>query len=152
MAKLQVQIVTPQATVLEHLELDSLTCPTSTGYITILPGHVPRVSNLLSGELIARGKDGEHNIHVAGGFVQVQGNNKIIILADAAEHAHEINEQQAEEAIKRAQETLAQTKFSDEEYATAAASLERSLSRLNFVRKHAHRRTAPITGQGVLKE
>ncbi len=151
MTKLQVQLVTPERTVLST-ELDSLSCPTTTGQITILPGHLPLVSNLAVGELIAKNQGEEHNIHVAGGFVQIQPDNKIIILADAAEHFYEIDEQQVEAAIKRAKETMAQASLADEEYAMAAMSLERSLSRLHIARKHAHRRTSAITGQGVLQQ
>ncbi|HEX3099821.1 MAG TPA: ATP synthase F1 subunit epsilon [Patescibacteria group bacterium] len=151
MAKLQLQLVTPERTVLTE-EVASLVCPTTEGQITILPGHVPLIATLVSGELIAQNGDEPHNIHVAGGFVQVQnGGQEIIILADAAEHFYEIDITRAEEAKALAEKTLQEQTLSNEEYALASAMLQKSLSRINIARKHAHRRTR-ITSEGVLKE
>lgn len=125
-------------------ELASITCPTKMGEITILPNHVPLVASLKTGELVARTADGsEHNIHVAGGFVEVQEGGRVIILADAAEHHHEIDEAEAEAAKQRAEEALKQSNISQEDYALAAAALERSISKLHLVRKYRHRRTEP---------
>ena len=155
MAKLQLQLVTPERTVLTE-EVASLICPTTEGQITILPGHVPLISTLESGELVAKNETGvEHNIHVAGGFIQVQngtnGISEIIILADAAEHFYEIDISRAEEAKAQAEKTLQEQNSSNEEYAIAAINLQRNLSRINIAKKHAHRRTR-ITSEGVLKE
>ena len=151
MNKLQLQIVTPERTVLTE-EVVSLVCPTTEGQITILPGHVPIIATLVSGELVAQNGGESHNIHVAGGFVQVQNEGKeIIVLADAAEHFYEIDIARAEEAKDQAEKTLSEQTLSDEEYAIAAVNLQRSLSRINIARKHAHRRTR-ITSEGVLKE
>jgi F-type H+-transporting ATPase subunit epsilon len=150
MSKLHFQLVTPEKTVLNE-ELDSLSCPTTGGQITILPNHMPLVSELTNGELIAKNGKDEHFIHVAGGFVEVRAGNNIIVLADAAEHHFEIDIQRAEAAKKRAQELLKEKTQADQEYAQVAAMLERNLSRINFARKHAHRK-APITGEGVFKE
>lgn len=141
MAQLHLQLVTPQREVLNE-ELLSLTCPTQMGQITILPNHTPLVATLATGELIARPQTGEeYNIHVAGGFVEVKPGSKVTILADAAEHHHEIDEAEAEAAKQRAEQALQQSNISEEEYAMAAASLERSLSKLNLVKKYRHRRS-----------
>lgn len=155
MAKMNLQLVTPERSVLTE-EVHSLSCPTSEGQITILPGHAPIISTLVSGELIARDENhNEHNIHVAGGFVQVQNNSEgqseIIILADAAEHHFEIDIERAEQAKLDAEQTLKEQNLSDEEYAFAAVMLQRNLSRIHIARKHAHRRSK-ITSQGVLHE
>ena len=151
MNKLQLQLVTPERTVLTE-EVASLICPTTEGQITILPGHVPIIATLVSGELVAQNGGASHNIHVAGGFVQVQNEGKeIIVLADAAEHFYEIDIARAEEAKDQAEKTLSEQTLSDEEYAIAAVNLQRSLSRINIARKHAHRRTR-ITSEGDLKK
>lgn len=152
MNKIKLQLVTPERTVLTE-EVASLVCPTTEGQITILPGHVPLIATLESGELVAKDESGkEHNIHVAGGFVQVQEHGKeIIILADAAEHFYEIDVERAEEAKLEAEKTLKEQTLSNEEYALASVMLQKSLSRINIARKHAHRRTR-ITSEGVLKE
>jgi F-type H+-transporting ATPase subunit epsilon len=132
------QLVTPERTVLST-ELTSLTCQTSMGQITILPGHAPLVANLVAGELHAKGAEGESFIFVAGGFVEVKESNNVIILADAAEHHHEIDLQKAEEAKVR------EEKLSSTEYAKAASALEQSLVKINISRKHAHRRNSPMS-------
>lgn len=148
---IKLQLVTPERTVLTE-EVASLICPTTEGQITILPGHVPLIATLVSGELIAKNGGEDHNIHVAGGFVQVQhGGQEIIILADSAEHFYEIDIERAEEAKALAEKTLQEQKLSDEEYVMAATMLQKSLSRINIARKHAHRRTR-ITSEGVLKQ
>jgi F-type H+-transporting ATPase subunit epsilon len=150
MQKLHFQLVTPERTVLNE-ELDSLSCPTTLGQITVLPGHIPLVATLMSGELVARVGSKEHFINVTGGFIEVRANNQVVALADAAEHHFEINIQKTEDAVKRAQTAMKETKLSAEEYARVAASLNQSLTRLNIARKHSHRRQ-PITGQGTLNE
>ncbi|MCL5666703.1 MAG: ATP synthase F1 subunit epsilon [Patescibacteria group bacterium] len=151
MAKIHFQLVTPERTLLNQ-ELDSLSCPSKLGQLTILPNHIPLVANLVPGELIARSEGKENYVYVTGGFIEIRPHNQVIVLADAAEHHYEIDEQQAQEALRRAKKAMAETKRSAEEYAAVAASLEKSLVRLHVARKRAHTRTAPITGEGVLKE
>jgi F-type H+-transporting ATPase subunit epsilon len=151
MAKLSLQLITPERTVVSE-EVRSLSCPTQEGQITILPGHAPLVANLETGELIARKGGEDHYIHVAGGFIEVRKNNQIVILADAAEHHYEIDIARAEEAKKQAQELLKNQHLADEEYATAAWMLQKNLTRINIARKHAHRRTRSITSEGVFRE
>jgi F-type H+-transporting ATPase subunit epsilon len=151
MAKLNIQLVTPERTVLSE-EATSLICPTTEGQITILPGHTALISTIVSGELVTKNENKEQIIHVAGGFVQVQpGGQDIIILADAAEHVHEIDLARAEEAKLAAEQTLKEQSLSDEEYATAASLLQRNLSRIKIVRKHAHRKTS-FNNEGVFHE
>lgn len=155
MNKLHIQLVTPERTVLTE-EVSSLVCPTTEGQITILPGHVPIIATLVTGELIAKNGVSESRedryIHVAGGFVQVQnGGTEVIILADSAEHHFEIDIERAEQAKLQAERTLQEQTLSDEEYAMAAAVLQKSLSRINIARKHSHRRTR-ITSEGVLRD
>ena len=141
MAKLTLQLVTPEKTVLNK-ELDSLSCPTTLGQITILPHHIPLVATLAPGELIAKSSGKEHIIAVAGGFVEVRDKGEVIILADAAEHHYEIDSKQAEEAVARAKQDIAKMSAASEEYAKVSAVLEKNLSRLNIARKHAHRKSS----------
>lgn len=148
---LHFELVTPEKTILKQ-ELQSLTCPTTMGKITILPGHTPLVANLIPGELIAKMDDKGIFLHVSGGFVEIRQNNEIVVLADAAEHAGEIDEQRAVEAKQRAEKMLKEKQLFGEEYARVAASLERSLSRLRIAKRHAHKKSTPITGEGVFKE
>ncbi len=150
MNSINLKLVTPERTVLSK-ELESLSCPTALGQITILPNHAPLVATLIPGELVARNQGEEFFINVTGGFIQVDKNSTVTILADAAEHFFEINLDRAEEARKRAAAKLREVKSSDQEYAKVAASLEKSLMRINIARKRASRK-APITGEGVRLE
>jgi F-type H+-transporting ATPase subunit epsilon len=137
---IQFQLVTPERTVLSQ-ELVSLTCPTNMGEITILPGHIPLVAGLMPGELHGKTANGEDFfVFVSGGFIQINPESKVIVLADSAEHHYEIDAHRAEEAKNLAQKELAEKKMSSEEYAVVAASLERSLARINISRKHAHKK------------
>lgn len=144
------KLVTPERVLLEE-EVESLSCPTSLGQITILPHHIPLVATLVPGEISGRKEGEEYFIAVSGGFVEVRQNNEIVVLADAAEHHYEIDVERAEQARQRAQKSMAESVASDEEYAKVAASLERSLARLNIARKRAHRK-GPITGEGIFTE
>jgi F-type H+-transporting ATPase subunit epsilon len=150
MSKLHFQLVTPEKTVLNQ-ELDSLSCPTTMGEITILPGHIPLVATLSPGELTARIAGKENSIVVSGGFIEVRPNNQVVALADSAEHSYEIDIEKTEAAVKRAQAAMREIKISSAEYAKVAASLNQSLAKLNIARKHSHHKQ-PITGQGTLSE
>ena len=150
MAKLSIQLITPERTVLTET-VSSLTCPTTEGQITILPGHAPLVATLETGELVAKNGGEDHFIHVAGGFIEIRNNNEIIILADSAEHHFEIDLARAEEAKQEAEKILKSEHLANEEYITAAWALRKNLSRINIARKHSHRRTR-ITSEGVLEQ
>jgi F-type H+-transporting ATPase subunit epsilon len=150
MHTLNFQLVTPEKTVLSQ-ELVSLTCPTEMGEITILPHHAPLVAALKSGEMHARTEKGDFYLHVAGGFVEVRPGNEVVVLADAAEHHHEIDVKRAAEAAERAKKLMVEVKHGSHEYAKVAAALERSLSRINVARKHSHRKN-PLVGDSTLEQ
>jgi F-type H+-transporting ATPase subunit epsilon len=139
MSKIKFKIVTPEHTVFES-EIDQVTLPTQEGEITVLPEHIPLISVLAPGELVAKKDDEEIAMAVSGGIIEVQ-KNEITILADTAERAEEIDLARAEEARKKA-ENLKEEKIrmDDTEYAAAAALLERNLARIKVARKHLTRR------------
>jgi F-type H+-transporting ATPase subunit epsilon len=139
MPKLSFQLVTPERTVLDQ-ELDSLTCPTTMGQITILPGHIPLVATLVEGELVAKNGKNESFIHVDGGFIEVRPNSNVVALADSAEHHYEIDIQKAEEAVARAKHEMEKKKMSAEDYAVISSILNKNQGRLKVARKHSHQR------------
>src|SRR4051812_36398896 len=106
------KIVTPERVLLET-EADSVSLPTPLGEITVLPHHIPLVSNLEAGEL--RYKKGDHLEHfaISGGFVEVKSNNELVVLADTAEFGHEIDVERASQAREKAK-LLMQTSYHDE--------------------------------------
>ena len=110
MATLKFKIATPEKVVYEKDSVAQVTIPTMNGEITILPNHIPLVSVVKAGELRVRDHEGEHLMAVAGGFLEVRGNNEIVILADNAERAQDIDIAKAEAAHHRADELMKQIK------------------------------------------
>jgi F-type H+-transporting ATPase subunit epsilon len=138
MSLLKLKLVTPQRVLVDE-QVSKVSLPTTLGEITILPGHAPLVSDVNSGELVFE-KDGVmKSVYVAGGVVEVALGNKVTMLVDEAEHLEELDVAKIEEAKIRAEKTMNESVLSDEEYVTAVVNLERSLSRLRFVRKHGKR-------------
>ncbi|MFH1789459.1 MAG: ATP synthase F1 subunit epsilon [bacterium] len=130
------KIVTPEKTVYVD-EIFQVTIPTMDGEITVLPYHIPLVTVLLAGDLIIKDKDGEHHLAISGGFLEVKSNSEIIILADNAERAEDIDLERAEQARKRAIEQMEKAK-SDEniDYAKLQAVIDREMNRLKIGRKY----------------
>lgn len=141
------KIATPERVVYES-EVDSVTCPTEMGEVTILPNHIPLVANLAPGEMKIVAAGQEKYIAVTGGFLEVRPDNEVIILADAAEAGEEIDIKRAEEAREKARKTMSEQTLSEQEYAATAAALERSLSRIRIAKKHRYKnvgKTPPIS-------
>jgi len=145
MPKIKFKIVTPEKVVLED-EIDQITLPTKMGEITILPNHIPLVSSLKPGEILIKKEGREIPMVTSGGFAEFTANS-LVILADTAERAEEIDEAEAEEARKRAEELLQRKGKATEEaidYTALAAKLEKELARLKVARKYRrHRPTKP---------
>ncbi len=130
------QIITPERIVFAD-EVDQVSLTTSAGEITIMAHHIPLVTVLRPGELRYK-KDGQEKvIAVSGGFAEVKANNSIVILADTAEHATEIDFVRAEAARDRALETMkSEVRADSQEYASIQASLEKELNRLKVGKKY----------------
>ena len=136
MATLRLEIVTAERAVYSD-EVDAVIAPGIVGQFTILPHHAPFMTMLKPGELCLR-KDGEETfIVVGGGFLEVL-ENKVIILADTAERAEEIDLERAEAAKQRAQEQLSH-RGEELDLLRAEASLRRSLARLKVGERRRRR-------------
>lgn len=127
------EIVTPERTVLKEM-VHQVTVPTREGELTILPKHMPIVSILVPGVVEIKKENGEVEIaSVSGGFLEVL-RNKVVLLADSAERAEEIDIQMAEDARKKAESTLKNLRqFDKERYASVAAKIARQLARSKAV-------------------
>lgn len=133
---LKFKIVTSEKVVYQN-EISQVSIPTMDGEITVLQNHIPLVSVLKAGELKIKDKDGEHSIVVAGGFLEVRGNNEVIILADNAERVEEIDIKRAEEARKRAEEQMQKAKsVQDVDFAHLQAVIDREMNRIKIARKY----------------
>lgn len=134
MQKILFKIITPEREVFSE-EIDEALIPTKNGQIGILPNHIPIVSLVEPGEIILLNNGKETPLAISGGFVQV-GNNTVTILADVAEYVHEIDEEKAEEARRRALERLKEETLSEEEFAYLSSQIERELARIKVKRKY----------------
>ncbi len=133
--RIKFEIATPERVVLKE-EILQVTVPTEEGEITVLPKHSPLVSVLKPGVLELKKLDGEVEIiSVSGGFVEVLL-NKVIILADTAERAEEIDIERAEGARKKAEESLKDMRSVDaSQFAQLAAQIEKELARVRSAKK-----------------
>lgn len=137
--QLKLKIVTPERLILEEI-VDQVSLPTMQGEITIMPDHVPLITELSSGDVVAY-INGEHApMAVAGGFMEVRKNEnditEVAVLADFAEHVAEISDEKIEKAKARALELkklMENKEVVDFEH--FKAELERSLTRVKIADK-----------------
>jgi F-type H+-transporting ATPase subunit epsilon len=129
MLTIHFEIVTPERVVLKEKILQ-VSVPTREGEITVLPNHIPLVASLLPGVIEIKKTDNTIEIiSVSGGFIEVL-KDKVVILADTAERAEEIDVSRAEEARQRAEETKKNAeRFDREEFASVSAQIAKELAR-----------------------
>jgi F-type H+-transporting ATPase subunit epsilon len=137
MPGIKIDIVTAER-VVYSADVDEVVAPGVEGQLGILPHHAPLMTILQAGELIVKKGGEEEILAISGGFLEVRPDH-VIVLADQAERAEEIDAARAEEARKRAQERLTHKESgTDEERAEAA--LRRAMVRLSVVEKVKTRR------------
>jgi len=129
------EIVTPERVVLQQ-DILQITVPTTSGEITILPDHIPLVSVLQPGVIEVKRPDNIVEImSVSGGFIEVM-KDKVVILADTAERAEELDEEVIKAAQKQAEELKKNAKALDDvQFAEISAKLDREMARLRAVSK-----------------
>jgi len=129
------EIVTPEHVVSKQ-EVLQISVPTTSGEITILPDHIPLVSILKPGVIEVKRIDNVIEIiSVSGGFIEVL-KDKVVILADTAERAEDLDEERIKDAQKRAEEAKKNAKFVDDvEFAKIAAQIEKELARSHAIDK-----------------
>lgn len=135
MSLLEVKIITPEGVVYDSDGISSVTIPTTEGIITVLPGHIPLIAPIKTGEahLI---KDGVTlGLAVSGGIMEVR-DNVIKMLAERGELAHDIDVARAEDAYKRAEQAMKmEESIADIDYAKIQSALEKELNRINVGKK-----------------
>jgi F-type H+-transporting ATPase subunit epsilon len=128
---IQLEIVTPERLVVneaaEYIEI-----PGETGYLGVLPGHAPLITELAPGELTYRNGNQTKRLAVAWGFAEVL-QTKVTILAEAAERAEEIDTARAEAAKRKAEAELQKSGLEVNEEAQEA--LQRAQARLDVAGK-----------------
>jgi F-type H+-transporting ATPase subunit epsilon len=135
---IQCDIVTQERTVFSG-EVDAVNLPGSEGRMGILPNHTALLTTLGYGEVIVRTNDQEEYFAIGGGFAEIQPDH-VIILADSAEYAAEIDIERAIEARARAEKFMAEGVPEDpERYAQIRASLARAQIRVDVARRRRRR-------------
>ena len=142
----RVEVITPERIAYEG-EGILVTVPTTDGLLGIGAGHVPLLASLKAGEVIVRRPGGEDEfLAVAGGFVEILP-TVVRVLADSAEHAHELNEAVIKEAIAAAEHAKKEA-VNQIQFAEASVLIENNLVRLRVAqRKHSHGGHSNISSQ-----
>jgi F-type H+-transporting ATPase subunit epsilon len=139
MSSLKLDIVTAER-VVYSADVDVIIAPGIEGQLGILPHHAPLMTILQAGELVVRKGSQEDTLAISGGFLEVRP-DRVIVLADSAERAEEIDVARAEAARKRAEERLKEKRaVAPDEAAMAEAALRRAMVRLSIVEKIQKRR------------
>jgi F-type H+-transporting ATPase subunit epsilon len=126
-ATIQLEVVTPERLVVQEA-VDDITMPGKSGYLGILPGHAPLITELAVGEITYHSGGQTRRLAVAWGFAEVLP-EKVTILAETAEKAEEIDVARAEAAKQNAESEL--QKAGSEGNPEAQAALDRANARLD---------------------
>lgn len=128
----QFEIVTPSRLLLKDVA-EEAQIPGLSGYLGILPGHAPLLTELAVGAITYKASGGIHTLSVCWGFAEVLP-DKVTILAEAAERPHEIDVERAQKAKERAEQRL---KSSDPQidYKRAEDALQRAETRLSVAKE-----------------
>ncbi len=136
--QIKLKIVTPERLILEEM-VDQVSIPTTEGEITVLPGHIPLIVGLASGDVVAMTKGEYVPMAVVGGFLEIkkEGDETLVaVLADFAEHVSDFGEDLVEKAKARAEELRKQMENKDHvDFEHFEAELERSLTRVKIADK-----------------
>jgi F-type H+-transporting ATPase subunit epsilon len=145
MVTLHLEIVTIERKVFDD-EVNMVIAPGIEGVLGILPRHAPLLTILNYGELQVK-KEGEPDqfFAIGGGFMEVQPDH-VVILADAAEYAEEIDVARAEAARRRAEELLDRPIQETEDLEQAEAALRRSVTRIKVAKRRGSGTGRPRIG------
>jgi F-type H+-transporting ATPase subunit epsilon len=133
---LQLDIVTPEKLAYSD-EVDAVVLPGSEGELGVLPHHAPLVSTLGAGELRLRKGGAEESFAIVGGFLQVLP-DKVVVMAETADLASEIDLEKAQEARRKAEEALEGGFVEGADLAAARAALQTALLRIRVAERRQH--------------
>ena len=132
---LHLEIVTPERLAYSD-EVDSVALPGSEGEMGVLPHHAPLVSMLGVGELRIRKGGAEESFAIVGGFLQVRP-DKVVVMAETADMASEIDLEKAQEARREAERALETGYVEGADLSQARAQLQQALLRIRVAeRRH----------------
>jgi F-type H+-transporting ATPase subunit epsilon len=139
---IELVIVTPEKQLLREKVVE-VQLPGKNGYLGVLPGHAPLITELGIGELRYQHLDGKESLHLAvvRGFAEVLV-DRVTVLAETAERAEEIDLQRAKDALARAEKRLA-SNDANIDWDRANVALQRALIRIQVATKQ---RSALVAG------
>jgi len=135
--QIDLTIVTPERPVV-HESVLAVSIPGKGGYLGILPGHAPLLSELKAGELSYTVHNADHYVAVSWGFAEVLP-DRVTILAQTSERAEEIDVERARRAKQRAEQRLGKPSEVEVNQERAQAALERAMARLEVASRAAGR-------------
>lgn len=135
--KMLLEIVAPSRQVVRSEHVDEVIAPGSEGEFGVLPGHTPFLATLKVGMLSYREGAEWHHLAVEWGYAEV-GPDRIVILAEGADRAAEIDLSEARIEKDRAEKLLAE-KLSDKDYEKTRIDLMRAMIRIQVAEKHGQK-------------
>jgi F-type H+-transporting ATPase subunit epsilon len=132
--KMLLEIVAPSRQVLRSERVDEVIAPGSEGEFGVLPGHTPFLTTLKIGMLSYRENTEWHHLAVEWGYAEV-GPDRVVILAEGADRASEIDISEARLAKERAEKALSE-KLDEKDYQKARIDLLRAMIRIQVAEKH----------------
>ena len=133
---IQLDIVTPERLAYSD-EVDAVVLPGSEGEMGVLPHHAPLISTLGAGELRLRKGGAEESFAIVGGFVQVLP-DKVVVMAETADIASEIDLEKAQAARREAEQALEGGYVEGADLAAARAALQTALLRIRVAERRQH--------------
>ena len=137
---IHLEIVTPERQLFSG-PVEEVTVPSTQGYLGILPGHAALLAELGIGNISYKAGDKVDGLFCCWGFVEVLP-ERVIVLAQTAEAASDIDVNRAEQAKSRAEKRLL-AKDAGIDYSRAQLALLRAISRLDAAKRYQHRPTRP---------
>jgi len=131
--QLQLSVVTPDREVLRDT-VGGVTIPGKNGYLGILPGHAPLLTELAAGEVAYNQEGAQRFLCVSAGFAEVLP-DRVTILAQTAERTDEIDSERARRACGRAEDRLKRFNDTSIDVDRARAALARALARLQVAER-----------------
>jgi len=135
--KINLEIVTPEKHIFSGA-VDSVTVPSNTGYLGILPGHAPLLAELGIGEITFSANGQTEYLFCSWGFLEVLP-DRVVLLAQTAELSSDIDIKRAEEAKARAEKILS-SRSPDIDFQRAELALIRAIARLDAAKHRQARR------------
>lgn len=135
--KMLLEIVAPSRQVVRSERVDEVIAPGSEGEFGVLPGHTPFLATLKVGMLSYREGTEWHHLAVEWGYAEV-GPDRIVILAEGADRAADIDIAEARQAKERAEKILAE-KLEEHDHEKARVDLMRALIRIQVAEKHGQK-------------